>query len=128
MSLVWAPTIKRAMARIPGHSVSLIDARRILPQNSAQRYQMAPIAMTPSGMPGTSSSSVECRSEPSCDRGFSLRGGTPSLRMFGQNTSRDLGTCAPSAAVGQRLRKACENLISLCRRKAKGRPVGRENL
>lgn len=52
MSLVWTPTIKRTMARIPGHLVSFIDAKRILPQKRAQRYQIAPIAMTPSGMPG----------------------------------------------------------------------------
>ncbi len=44
MSLVWTPTIKRTMARMVGHSVSVIDVRRILPQKSIQRYQIAPIA------------------------------------------------------------------------------------
>lgn len=52
MSLVWTPTIKSTIARMPGHLVSFIDAKGILPQKRAQRYQIAPIAMTPSGMPG----------------------------------------------------------------------------
>lgn len=52
MSLVWTPTIKRTMARMPGHLVSFIDVRRILPQKRAQRYQIVPIVMTPSGMRG----------------------------------------------------------------------------
>lgn len=31
MSLVWTPTIKRTIARMPGHLVSFIDAKGILP-------------------------------------------------------------------------------------------------
>lgn len=52
LSLVRTPMIKRAMARKPGHLDSLVDAGRTLPQKSAQRYQIVPIAMTPLGMPG----------------------------------------------------------------------------
>lgn len=37
---------------MPGHLVSFIDARRILPQKRAQRYHIDPIAIAPSGMPG----------------------------------------------------------------------------
>lgn len=44
MSLVWTPTIKRTIARMPGHLISFIDAKGILPQKSIQRYQIAPIA------------------------------------------------------------------------------------
>lgn len=47
MSLVWTPTIKSTIARMPGHLVSFIDAKGILPQKRAQRYQIAPIAITP---------------------------------------------------------------------------------
>lgn len=52
MSLVRTPTIKRTIARMPGHLVSFIDAKGILPQKRAQRYHIDPIAIAPSGMPG----------------------------------------------------------------------------
>lgn len=42
--LVWTSTINRTMARMPDHLASFIDARRILLQKRAQRYQITPIA------------------------------------------------------------------------------------